>query len=168
LLVKCCIAVFNRTLLLTESCIRQILSLLNVLKVLQQLPEGLAIRVLTALPADLELQLHVLPATLHQLAFDAAFPSIRRHHSLTLDFNSLPNGMSTAEAVMRGMASTTSGLLKLRFDHIPERYSERLLRLISTACRSAVDVFLRFGTENLKFNIAEQSDVSRIACIWGL
>jgi hypothetical protein len=60
-----------------------------VLKVLQQLPNVLAIEVLAASPADLEHHLSILPATLHLLAIEAAFPSIRRHRSLSLDFDSL-------------------------------------------------------------------------------
>jgi hypothetical protein len=47
-----------------------------VLKVLQKLPEGLAISVLAAAPAPLGKQLSILPKSLHPLAVEAAFPSI--------------------------------------------------------------------------------------------
>jgi hypothetical protein len=57
-------------------------------QVLKKLPEGLAIAVLAAPPADLNHQLNILPASLHHLAIEAAFPSIRSQLSLTLDFNS--------------------------------------------------------------------------------
>jgi hypothetical protein len=45
--------------------------------------------VLTASAADIEHHLSVLPSSLHPLAIEVAFPSIRRDRSLTLDFASL-------------------------------------------------------------------------------
>jgi hypothetical protein len=56
------------------------------MQVLEQLPDGLAIAVLFASPEDLHHLLPVLPESLYALAIDAAFPSIRREHSLSLRF----------------------------------------------------------------------------------
>jgi hypothetical protein len=72
-----------------------------MLQVLQQLPEGLAISVLAAAAADLEHQMSILPASLHPLAVEAAYPSIRRDHSLIFDFNCMwMTSLRTSQAVL--------------------------------------------------------------------
>jgi hypothetical protein len=123
---------------------------LCVLKVLQQLPEGLAIAILAASPVGLEPQLSVLPDSLHPLAIEAAFPSIRRHHSLTLDFASLSNP-NTACTVLHAATAETSGasaLQTLELKHIPVTCDDRLQQLISAACGAASDVLLDFSLIN--------------------
>jgi hypothetical protein len=87
------------TVMCCRSYISQTQSVMYVLKVLHQLPEGLAIAVLISSRADLEHHLSILPSSLHPLAVEAAFPSIRRDHSLTLDFATL-KGPMTAYAVL--------------------------------------------------------------------
>jgi hypothetical protein len=57
-------------------------------QVLEQLPEELAIAVLTASQCGLNHLLSVLPASLHPLAIESAFPSIRHSQSLAFDFDS--------------------------------------------------------------------------------
>jgi Leucine-rich repeat (LRR) protein len=141
-------------------------SVLTVLKVIQQLPEGLAIRVLADLRANLDLQLYILPASLHHLAIEAAFPSIRRHHSLTLDFDKLTPRMSTAEAVMQAVNTATSSLQTLCLENIPVRNNKRLLQLIATACRSALDVTLSAGNPDVLARNEMQPDISRLDCIF--
>jgi hypothetical protein len=80
---------------------------LTVLKVLKQLPEGLVMAVLTASAADVEHHLFVLPSSLHPLAIEVAFPSIRRDRSLTLDFASLRKS-STACVVLHAATAGTA------------------------------------------------------------
>jgi hypothetical protein len=84
-----------------------------VLKVLEKLPEGLAIAVLAASPADLERHLSILPATLHPLAIEAAFPSIKRDRSLTLFFPPSNTVSSTTYAVMQAATTGANALHKL-------------------------------------------------------
>jgi hypothetical protein len=126
------------------------------LKVLQQLPEGLAIAVLAASPAPFEHHLSILPACLHPLAVEAAFPSIRRHHSLSLDFGSLKN--TTAYAVLHAATAATIGfsaLKELKLKQIPVGCDNHLHQMISAACRSAQDVQLHFRcTNSASFSIS--------------
>jgi hypothetical protein len=119
--------------------------------VLHKLPEGLAIAVLAASPADVEHHLSVLPSSLHPLAIEAAFPSIYRQQSLTLDFSSLrdPN---TACAVLHAATSGTTGasaLQALELKNIPLICGDHLVQLMSAACKSASDVRLQFGYINV-------------------
>jgi hypothetical protein len=114
-----------------------------VLKVLQQLPEGLAIAVLAASPADVEHHLSMLPDSLHPLAIEAGLPSIRYQRSLSLDFKSLRNPIMVLHAAISGTTGA-SALKELELKHIPVRYNECLQQLISSACRSASDVRLDF------------------------
>jgi hypothetical protein len=118
-----------------------------VLKVLQKLPQGLAISVLAASKADLEKQLSILSESLHPLAVEATFPSIRSHHSLTLDLASLGN-LTTACAVLHAATTAKNALQKLHLKHIPVCDNDHLLQLISAACRSALDVCLHFTHSN--------------------
>jgi hypothetical protein len=120
---------------------------LPVLQVLQQLPEGLAIAVLAAAPADLERQLSILHPSLHQLAVNAAFPSIRRHKSLILDFNSLGTLPTTAHAVLHALNTAASAPPTLQLNHIPMHNNNALLQLISSACTSVSDLRLNFGSK---------------------
>jgi hypothetical protein len=78
-----------------------------VLKVLEQLPEGLAIAVVAASPADFEHHLSILPASLHLVAVEAAFPSIRRDRFLSLDFNLLRHPSTAFEVLHVSTAETT-------------------------------------------------------------
>jgi hypothetical protein len=73
-----------------------------------ELPEGLAIAVLAASPADLEHHLSILPESLHLLAIEAAYPSIRHLPSLTLEFNSLRDP-TTAYAVLHAATAGATG-----------------------------------------------------------
>jgi hypothetical protein len=84
-----------------------------VLQVLQELPEGLAIAVLAASPADPDQHLSILPASLHLLVIEAAFPSVRRDHSLALDFDSLQSS-NTANTVLHAATNGTTGSSVLR------------------------------------------------------
>jgi hypothetical protein len=118
--------------------------------VLQTLPEGLAIAVLAAAPVDIEHQLAMLPTSLHPYAIEAAFPSIRRHHSLTLDFASLRDPASVLHAATAGTTGA-SALKELELNNIPKRFSDRLQKLISAACRSASDVRLDFDSNYLHY-----------------
>jgi Leucine-rich repeat (LRR) protein len=119
-----------------------------VLKVLQELPEGLAVSVLAASAADLQWHLSILPASLHPLAIEAAFPSIRRHHSLTLDISSF-FGSNTPYTVLRAATTGTIALKKLHLQYISVCANDDLLQLISAACRSALDVNLEFTNSYL-------------------
>jgi hypothetical protein len=74
----------------TRTCMTRSL-IQALLQVLQSLPESLAVAVLAAAQVDLAHQLFVLPVSLHSLAIEAAYPSIRRDHSFTLDFSALCN-----------------------------------------------------------------------------
>jgi hypothetical protein len=120
------------------------LNILSVLKVLEQLPEGLAIAVLAAAPVALHRQLEILPASLHHLAIEAAFPSIRRHHSLTLTFFPSP-GIKPREfavaacAVLHAAITNNSALTHLEVSHIPVG-NDGLVQLISAACKSPSDL----------------------------
>jgi hypothetical protein len=112
-----------------------------VLQVLQSLPESLAIAVLAASQAELEHQLVVLPASLHPLAIEAAYPSIRRDHSLTLDFSSPGDKISfTTFAALHAATTGTCALRKLHLSHIPVQDNDHLLQLVAAACKSAADV----------------------------
>jgi Leucine-rich repeat (LRR) protein len=118
-----------------------------VLKVLQKLPEGLAVSVLAASKADLEKQLSILSESLHPLAVEAAFPPIRSHHSLTLDLASL-GAPTSACAVLHAATTATNALQKLDLKHIPVCDNEHLLQAISAACRSVLHVCLHFTHSN--------------------
>jgi hypothetical protein len=134
--------------------------MLCVLKVLDQLPEGLAIAVLAASPADLDHQLDILAASLHRLAIEAAFPSIRRHHSLTLFFSCLGDEEETervgvvtvspahAHAVLHA-ATANSALEVLDLRNIIVEGNDRLLQLISPACLSPSDIRLSLDMGNV-------------------
>jgi hypothetical protein len=139
-----------RLSIVAESCISLDTSVLSVLQVLQQLPGGLAIAVLDASPADLEHHLSILPASLHPLAIEAAFPSIHRHHSLTLDFASLRNPATANMVLCAATSGTTeaSALKSLELKNIPVKCNDRLQQLILAACRAASDVRLDFGCRN--------------------
>jgi hypothetical protein len=115
----------------------------SVLKVLQELPHCLVISVLAACPAELRQQLSTLAPSLHPLAIEAAFPSIRRYRSLTLTLAYM--GASTTDcAVLHAATTATSALRKLHLKDICLRDHDDLLMLISAACRSALDVSLDF------------------------
>jgi hypothetical protein len=132
---------FNGTAIFVNQCV------LPVLQVLQQLPEGLAIAVLAASTAGFEKHLFVLQMSLHSLVIEAAFPSIHRHHSLTLDFDSLRDP-TTACAVLHVATAETTGaspLQVLDLKHIPLTCGDHLLHLMSAACKSASNVQLDFG-----------------------
>jgi hypothetical protein len=137
-------------------CCRSFISLterfLNVLKVLQQLPEGLAIAVLTSSPADLEQHISILPSSLHPLAVEAAFPSIRRDHSLTLDFASLTGPMTAYTVLHAATAGSTAAcdLQEVKLKQVPTSCNQRLQQVISATCRSASDVSLDFGCSDLQ------------------
>jgi hypothetical protein len=117
-----------------------------LLQVLQSLPEGLTVAVLAAAQVDLEHQLFVLPVSLHPLAIEAVYPSIRRDHSLTLDFSSQGNRISSSiYSVLNAANTATCVLQKLHLSHIPVQNNDRLLQLVAAACKSAADVSLEFG-----------------------
>jgi Leucine-rich repeat (LRR) protein len=115
-----------------------------VLKVLQKLPEGLAISVLAASEARLETKLSMLSESLHPLAVEAAFPSIRRNHSLTLSLDAVGTP-ANACAVLKAATTATTALQKLDLWNIPVCDNDHLLQLISAACRSALGVCLHFA-----------------------
>jgi Leucine-rich repeat (LRR) protein len=119
------------------------LSVLFVLKVLRQLPEGLAIAVLAALEGNLDHHLSILPTSLHPLAIEAAFPSIRRDHSLTLDFDSLRDSTTTYE-VLQAATTAPSYLQQLDLQHISMKHNDPLMQKIAEACMCASDVTLSF------------------------
>jgi hypothetical protein len=87
-------------------------SILSLLKVLQQLPEGLAIKVLAASPAGLDHHLSILPASLHPLAIEAAFPEVHREDYLDLDIS--PENFTTACAVLHAVSAKTEGFNALK------------------------------------------------------
>jgi Leucine-rich repeat (LRR) protein len=125
---------------------------LSVLKVLEQLPEGLAIAVLAASRADLERHLIMLPASLHPLAVEAAFP-IHQDDSLTLDF-SFQSHRTTANAVLEAATTGTTkscSLKTLTLRNIPVSSNDRLQHSISAACISASYVQLTFTCNKLPF-----------------
>jgi hypothetical protein len=129
-----------------------------VLKVLEQLPEGPAMSVLAAVPADLDHQLDILPACLHHLAIEAALPSIRRHHSLTLSFHCLRDedeaegeceGVVTVtpahgHAVLHAARTSICALKVLDLRKIPVEDNDRLLQMIAAACMCPSDIRLDF------------------------
>jgi hypothetical protein len=123
------------------------------MQLLQQLSEGLAIAVLAASPADLEHHLSILPAGLHPLAIEAAFPSIRQHHSLTLDLSLL--GSIPACEVLHAANTATSALQKLDVQNIPLWKNESLVQAIRHACTSPSNVSLSFASSSATFNIPE-------------
>jgi hypothetical protein len=88
------------------------------MQVLEQLPEGLAIAVLAAPSASLDHKLSVLPASLHPLAAEAVFFSIRCHQSLTLDFDSQV-GTGTAYKLLHAATTATRSLKEIDLKHIP-------------------------------------------------
>jgi hypothetical protein len=110
--------------------------LLSVRQVLQQLPEGLAIAVLAASPADLEQHLSILPVSLHPFAIEASFPSIRAHRSLNLDFASMRNPAAANMVLHAATAGTTeaSALRGLELKNIPVKCNDCLQQLIPAAC----------------------------------
>jgi hypothetical protein len=118
---------------------------LPALQVLEQLPEGLAVAVLAAAPLELDFQLSMLPIHLHPLAVEAAFPSIRQDHYLSLDFNlmSWRNPACVYEALHAAITSTRP-LQKLSVQGIPECSNACLFQLILVACISASDVSLDY------------------------
>jgi hypothetical protein len=135
-------------------CIALYQSILHVLQLLQTLSENLAIAVLAAAPADLKHKLVILPASLHPLAIEAALPSIRPDHCITLDFNS-PHGSdhNTAYALLNAASTGKHALRKLDLQNIPVPTHESLLQLIAAACKSAGDVSLSFGYDDLQHEI---------------
>jgi hypothetical protein len=148
--------------------------MLCVLKVLDQLPEGLAMAVLAASAADLDDQLDILPASLHHLAIEAAFPSIHRHNSLVLSFGCLGDeaeeeaaGVVTvspahAHAVLHAARSANSALEFLDLRNIIVAGNDWLLQLISPACMSPSDIRLSFDVGDLAC-ISECNALAQIA-----
>jgi hypothetical protein len=149
--------------------------MLFVLKVLEQLPECLAMSVLSACPADLDHQLDILPASLHHLAIEAAFPSIRCNQSLVLSMGCLEDeekdeeedddedkedteecvGVVTvspthAHAVLHAAKAATTALKLLDLRHVPVDGNASLLQLISAACMSPSDIRLSFNLDNVQ------------------
>jgi hypothetical protein len=102
--------------------------------------------VLAAAPVDLQHQLTILLASLHPLA---AFLSIRRHQSLTLDFNPLEmirRFSSTAHAELHTAHKAASALRKLELSYIAMNNNDTLLQLIGVACTTEYDVSASFST----------------------
>jgi Leucine-rich repeat (LRR) protein len=136
---------------------------LTVLQVMNQLPEGLAVALLTASSADLNHQLDALPVSLHHLAVEAAFPSIRSHHSLTLNFNSTEKlKPGTACAVLHAATLANSALRKLHLSNISLKSNDRLLQVISAACMSSLDVSLSFNVDNVQRRL-QQSALAKVS-----
>jgi Leucine-rich repeat (LRR) protein len=120
-------------------------------QVIQYLPEGLAREVLDAARFDLERQLSMLPASLHPLAIEAAFPFIRLHNSLDLDFSSPMRISSTTACEVLHFATTGNTALRyLTLQDIPMRRNRRLFRLIAAACISAAAVSLSFSCADMQ------------------
>jgi hypothetical protein len=117
---------------------------LPVGQVLEQLPEGLAIAVLSAPSAGLHDKLSEIPASLHPLAAAATLFSIHRHRSLTLDFDS-PVGKGNAYELLHAVTTATGSMKKISLKHIPVQKDNHLLELIPAACKSASDVALDYG-----------------------
>jgi hypothetical protein len=116
------------------------------MQVLEHLPYSLAIAVLSASQANLHRKLSVLPASLYPLAIDAAIPSIRQQHSLTLDFSPFLLGDPTmAVAAMYAATTATISLKRVDLRCIPLQNRERLLQLIPASCKSALHVSLEYG-----------------------
>jgi hypothetical protein len=154
--------------------------MLSVVQVLEQLPESLAIAVLAASSGDLRHHLDILPASLHCLAIEAAFPSIRRHQSLKLAIKSTPKvefydafamtctaresplvvDPSTACAVLCAAITASSALKGLDLQNISVG-NGRLLQLISAACMCALDVTLSFS-DALVQHVSEHSALAQI------
>jgi hypothetical protein len=121
-----------------------------LLKVIQQLPENLAREVLAASPANLRYHLSILHGNLHRLAIEAAFPSIRRHQSLTLSIDSdLAGNAGIAYTVLHAAITACRALQRLHLNDIPLEDSVGLLQLISAACLSPSDVSLRQTTPSV-------------------
>jgi Leucine-rich repeat (LRR) protein len=117
---------------------------------LQELPESLAVAVLLASPVDLGHQLSILPESLHQHAINAAYPSIRRHHSLTLERNEVARtDRNTAYQVLQHATTAGSPLKKLVVRGIPILNNKHLLQPITAACKlaSAVQLIFEFGLQ---------------------
>jgi Leucine-rich repeat (LRR) protein len=115
------------------------------MQVLEQLPDGLAIAVLSASAEDLHHQLSVLPESLYPLAIDAAFPAIRREHCLSLRFApAFWSDPIMACAALHAVTKDFSPLKRVELGSIPVQ-NERLLQLVPAACRSALDVSLEYG-----------------------
>jgi hypothetical protein len=135
-------------------------SVLHLLKVLQRLPGGLATQVLAASPADLDDQLSILPASMHPLAVQAAFPSIHCDHSLKLNPDFLEEKSSfTINAVLEAAITAPNFLRKLDMSTIPRQIDTRHLQLIAAACMTASDVSLMLDCESLE-DIASQQPVA--------
>jgi Leucine-rich repeat (LRR) protein len=131
-----------------------------VLKVLQQLPVGLATEVLAAPPADLERQLSILPPSMHPHAIQAAFSSIHCSHSLKLNSAFLEEKSSyTINTVLETATTPPNFLKKLDLGAIPRQMDTRLLQLIAAACMTASDVSLMFNSESLD-DVASQQPVA--------
>jgi hypothetical protein len=96
------------------------------MQVLEQLPEGVAIAVLSAPSASLDNTLSVLPANLHPLDVEATSFSIHCHRSIILDFDS-PVERGTAIKLLHAATSVTSSLRKIDLRHIPLKHSECLV-----------------------------------------
>jgi hypothetical protein len=108
--------------------------------VLQQLPAGLAIAVLAAARVDLERKMAILPVSLHPLAVEAAFPTIRRDHSLIFDFNCMwTTSLCTSQAVLHAATREACPLQRVDLRHIPLS-EDVLLQPIADICMSASDV----------------------------
>jgi hypothetical protein len=112
-----------------------------VLQVLHQLPEGLAIAVLAAAPISLECQLAILPASLHPLAVEAAFPSIFHDHFLTLDCERMTS-LFTSQTVLHVAIRAANTLRHVDLKNIP-KHEDTLLQQVAGLCTSASDVKLR-------------------------
>jgi hypothetical protein len=138
-------------------------NMLSVLQALEKLPASLITTVLLFAPADLGQQLDVLPTSLHHLAIEATFPSIRRYRYLLLDVNSpVVRGVNTTQAILQALATAIIPLGKLELQHIPVQNNESLLQLIPAACRSAWVLSLSLGDMNFTASIEMQSDLSRL------
>jgi hypothetical protein len=122
-----------------------------LLQVLERLPEGIARAVLAASPTDLNHHLSILPASLHHLAINAAFFSIRATRALTFDFDSTAGeNFGTACAVLHAATTAVRAVQKFNFQHIPMNIDKRLLQLIAAACMSASDVRLSCSSRVVK------------------
>jgi hypothetical protein len=132
------------------------------MQIFDQLPEGLAIAVLAASAADLNEQLSLLPGRFHQLAIEAAFPSISSHKSLTLSISSaLGVNAKTAYAVLYAAITASSDLKNLDMSCIPVKRHEGLLQLISAACMSPIDVRLSFSDDDVP-SVSELNALAQI------
>jgi hypothetical protein len=151
-----------------------------VLKVLDQLPEHLAMSVLAASPADLDQKLNILPASLHNLAIEAAIPSMRCHHSLTLSFGCsgyeeededkdkgeckevVTVSPAHAHVVLHAARAASSALQILDLRNILVHGNAQLLQLISAACISPSDIRLSFDIGNVPCGSSECNALAQI------